>query len=127
MGYGGTYAEAARVTRATADGGIDGIIKEDRLGLDAIYVQAKRWEATVGRPEIQKFAGSLEGERARKGVFITTSGFSPEAREYVNRIDKRIVLIDGPTLADLMIEHAVGVTTGREYVVPRLDLDFFEE
>jgi restriction system protein len=115
--YGGTYAEAAQVTRATADSGIDGIIKEDRLGLDAIYLQAKRWEATVGRPEIQKFAGSLEGERARKGVFITTSGFRPEAREYVNRIDKRIVLIDGPTLADLKIEHAVGVTSGREYVV----------
>lgn len=127
MGYGGTYAEASRVTRATGDGGIDGIINEDRLGLDAIYVQAKRWEATVGRPEIQKFAGSLEGERARKGVFITTSGFSPEARDYVKRIDKRIVLIDGKRLADLMIEHGVGVTTNREYAIPQVDVDFFEE
>jgi restriction system protein len=127
MGYGGTYAEAARVTRATADGGIDGIINEDRLGLDAIYVQAKRWDATVGRPEIQKFAGSLEGERARKGVFITTSNFSPDARDYVKRIDKRIVLIDGPRLTDLMIEHGVGVTSNREPVIPRIDLDFLEE
>ncbi len=127
MGYGGTYAEAAQVTRATGDGGIDGIVNEDRLGLDAIYVQAKRWEATVGRPEIQKFTGSLEGERANKGVFITTSAFSPDARDYVKKIGKRIVLIDGPRLADLLIEHGVGVTTDRAYTIPRLDLDFFEE
>jgi len=127
MGYGGTYAEAARVTRATGDGGIDGVINEDRLGLDAIYVQAKRWQATVGRPDLQKFAGSLEGERATKGVFITTSGFSPDALDYVKKIGKRIVLIDGPRLADLMIEHGVGITNDREYTIPRLDLDFFEE
>jgi restriction system protein len=127
MGYGGSYAEAAKVTRATGDGGIDGIINEDRLGLDVIYLQAKRWEANVGRPEIQKFAGSLEGERARKGVFITTSSFSPDAREYVNRIDKRIILIDGTRLADLMIEHGVGVTTDRQYAIPKLDIDFFDE
>ncbi len=127
MGYGGSYAEAAKVTRATGDGGIDGTINEDRLGLDVIYLQAKRWEANVGRPEIQKFAGSLEGERARKGVFITTSNFSPDAREYVNRIDKRIVLIDGTRLADLMIEHGVGVTLDRQPAIPKLDLDFFDE
>ncbi len=127
MGYGGSYAEAAKVTRATGDGGIDGIINEDRLGLDVIYLQAKRWEANVGRPEIQKFAGSLEGERARKGVFITTSSFSADARDYVNRIDKRIVLIDGARLADLMIEHGVGVTLDRQPAIPKLDLDFFEE
>lgn len=127
MGYGGTYAEAARVTRPTGDGGIDGIINEDRLGLDAIYVQAKRWDATVGRPEIQRFAGSLEGERARKGVFITTSSFTSDAVDYVERIDKRIVLIDGRRLADLMIEYGVGVTPNRQYVIPRIDFDFFEE
>lgn len=127
MGYGGSYAEAAQVTRASGDGGIDGIIKEDRLGLDTIYVQAKRWEATVGRPDIQKFAGSLEGERARKGIFITSSNFSPDARDYVKRIDKRIILIDGPTLTGLMIEHGVGVTKDHEYVIPKVDADYFDD
>jgi restriction system protein len=126
MGYGGSFADAARAVGRTGDEGIDGVIKEDRLGLDAIYVQAKRWQSTVGRPEIQRFAGSLEGARARKGVFITTSSFSPEAREYVERIDKRIVLVDGPTLSDLMIEHGIGVTTARTYVIPRIDAEFFE-
>ena len=125
MGYGGSYAEASQVVGRSGDEGIDGIIKEDRLGLDAIYIQAKRWQTTVGRPEIQKFAGSLDGARARKGVFITTSTFSPDAREYVPG-DKRIVLIDGPTLADLMIEHRVGVATERTYSIPRVDADFFE-
>lgn len=127
MGYGGTYADAARVTRITGDGGIDGVINEDSLGLDAIYVQAKRWQGTVGRPELQKFAGSLEGERATKGVFMTTSGFSPEAADYVKKIGKRVVLIDGARLADLMIQYQVGTTTDREYAVPRIDSDFFEE
>ena len=126
MGYGGSYAEASQVVGRSGDEGIDGIIKEDRLGLDAIYVQAKRWQTTVGRPEIQKFAGSLDGARARKGVFITTSTFSSDARGYVDRIDKRIVLIDGAMLADLMIQHAVGVTTERTYAIPRVDADFFE-
>ena len=126
MGYGGSYAEASQVVGRSGDEGIDGIIKEDRLGLDAIYVQAKRWQSGVGRPEIQKFAGSLDGARARKGVFITTSSFSPDARAYVDRIDKRIVLIDGPMLADLMIEHGVGVAPERTYTIPRVDTDFFE-
>jgi restriction system protein len=127
MGYGGSYAEAAQVIGRAGDGGIDGLIKEDRLGLDTVFVQAKKWEGSVGRPEIQKFAGSLEGERSRKGVFITTSSFSAEARDYVKKIDKRIALIDGPTLANLMIEHGVGVTTDREYAIPKVDPDFFDE
>lgn len=126
MGYGGSYAEASQVVGRSGDEGIDGIIKEDPLGLDAIYVQAKRWQAGVGRPEIQKFAGSLDGARARKGVFITTSSFSPDARAYVERIDKHIVLIDGPMLADLMIQHGVAVSTERSYVIPKVDADFFE-
>lgn len=127
MGYGGSYAEAAQVIGRAGDAGIDGLIKEDRLGLDTVYVQAKKWDGPVGRPEIQKFAGSLEGERARKGVFITTSSFSAEARDYVKRIDKRIALIDGVTLAQLMIEHGVGVINDRDYVIPKLDPDFFDE
>ncbi|HEX4755832.1 MAG TPA: restriction endonuclease [Candidatus Dormibacteraeota bacterium] len=127
MGYGGSYADAASVVGKSGDEGIDGIIKEDRLGLDALYVQAKRWQSVVGRPVVQAFAGSLEGARARKGVVITTSSFTPDAKSYVNQIEKRIVLIDGPTLAELMIEHGVGVAADRTYVVPRIDLDFFEE
>jgi restriction system protein len=127
MGYGGSFAEASQVVGRSGDEGIDGIIKEDRLGLDAIYVQAKRWQAGVGRPEIQKFAGSLDSAHARKGVFITTSSFSPDARAYVDRIDKRIVLIDGPLLATLLIEHAVGVSPERTYIIPKVDADFFEE
>jgi restriction system protein len=127
MGYGGSYAEAAQVVGRSGDEGIDGIIKEDRLGLDAIYVQAKRWQGVVGRPEIHKFAGSLMGAGAGKGVFITTSSFTKEAREYVQRIDKRIVLIDGAMLADLMIEHGVAITTERTYVIPKVDADFFDQ
>lgn len=129
MGYGGTYADAAAVVGRSGDGGIDGIIKEDRLGLDAVYVQAKRWTGPpVGRPSVQAFAGSLEAHRgARKGVMITTSSFTAEARAYVGQIGKSIVLIDGATLADLMIEYGVGITTDRTYAVPRIDLDFFDE
>ena len=127
MGYGGSYADAASVVGRSGDEGIDGIIKEDRLGLDALYVQAKRWQNVVGRPVVQAFAGSLEGARARKGVIITTSSFTPDAKTYVNQIEKRIVLIDGVTLAELMIEHGVGVAADRTYVVPRIDLDFFDE
>jgi restriction system protein len=127
MGYGGSYAEAARVVGRSGDEGIDGIIKEDRLGLDVIYVQAKRWQGVVGRPEIQKFAGSLIGAGAGKGVFMTTSTFTKEAREYVQHIEKRIVLIDGAQLADLMIEHGVAVTPERTYVIPRVDADFFDQ
>ena len=106
--------------------GIDGIIKEDKLGLEMVYVQAKRWKDVVGRPVVQAFAGSLEGVRARKGVLLTTSSFSQEAFEYVKRIEKRIVLIDGKQLADYMIDHNVGVAVSRTYTVKRIDLDYFD-
>jgi restriction endonuclease Mrr len=108
MGYGGTRQDAGQVVGRSGDDGIDGIIKEDRLGLDVIYVQAKRWDGVVGRPEVQKFAGALQGHRARKGIFITTSSFIKDADEYVSRIDSQIVLIDGEMLAQLMIDHNVG-------------------
>lgn len=127
MGYGGSRADAAQVVGKAGDGGIDGTIKEDKLGLDTIYVQAKRWEGSVGRKEIQAFAGSLEGERATKGVFITTSCFSSEAMEYVRRIGRRIVLIDGDRLALLMIEHNVGCAEQQAFILKRVDNDYFEE
>ncbi len=127
MGYGGSRADAGQAIGRSGDEGIDGIIKEDRLGLDAIYLQAKRWSATVGRPEIQKFAGALQGHRARKGVFITTSDFSREAADYVSRIDSKIVLIDGQKLVSLMFEHSVGVTRVGTYELKRIDGDYFEE
>lgn len=127
MGYGGSRKDAGEAVGQSGDGGIDGIIKEDKLGLDAIYIQAKRWDSTVGRPLIQAFAGSLEGQRSRKGVFITTSQFSQEAKEYVNRIEKKIVLIDGEQLAQLMIDYAIGVTEIANYVVKRIDQDYFSE
>ncbi|MFL6302637.1 MAG: restriction endonuclease [Candidatus Sulfotelmatobacter sp.] len=124
MGYGGSRKDAGKAIGKSGDEGIDGIIKEDRLGLDAVYLQAKRWKGTVGRPEIQAFAGSLEGHRARKGVFITTSQFSPDAMEYVNRIEKKIILIDGQQLASLSIEYKVGVMDVINYSVRKLDLDY---
>lgn len=127
MGYGGSLADAATMLGSSSDAGVDGVIKEDKLGLDVVYVQAKRWDAPVGRPTVQAFAGSLEGQRARKGVMITTSTFSPDARAYVDRIEKRIVLIDGQTLVALMIQHGVGVTTARTYEVKKLDNDYFDE
>ncbi len=127
MGYGGSLADAGQAVGRSGDDGIDGIIKEDRLGLDVVYVQAKRWTNTVGRPDIQAFAGSLMGYGASKGVFITTSRFSGEAREYVRRIDKRIVLIDGEELAGYMIDYGVGVTEVASYSARRLDQDFFDE
>jgi restriction system protein len=127
MGYGGSRKDAGKAIGRSGDEGIDGIIKEDHLGLDNIYIQAKRWEATIGRPEIQKFAGALQGQRARKGIFITTSDFSKEATEYVSRIDSKIVLIDGKTLARLMIDFGVGVTTVAAYEVKKLDSDYFSE
>ncbi len=126
MGYGGSFADAAQAIGNSGDGGIDGIIKEDRLGLDAVYLQAKKWENSVGRPEVQRFAGSLEGARASKGAFLTTGSFSREARDYVQQISRRIVLIDGEQLVQLMMDHNVGTTVGRTYVVPRIDEDFFE-
>ncbi len=127
MGYGGNRAEAARAIGRTGDGGVDGVIDEDRLGLDSIYVQAKRWDSSVGRPEIQKFAGALQGQRATKGIFITTSSFTSDAVEYSQRIGTRIVLIDGKRLAALMFEHDVGVSSRRTYIVKDIDGDYFEE
>jgi restriction system protein len=126
MGYGGSRPDAARAVGGTGDGGIDGIIKEDKLGLDSVYIQAKRWDRPVGRPDVQTFAGSLEGQRARKGVYITTSSFSKDAHDYVTRIEKRIVLIDGEELSDLMIEHGVGVTDVVTYHLKRVDADYFD-
>jgi restriction system protein len=127
MGYGGTIADAGEALGRSGDGGIDGVIKEDKLGLDAIYVQAKRWQNNVGRPDVQGFAGSLMGRRGRKGVFITTSLFSREARDYVGQIEAKIILIDGPTLAALMVDHDVGVATVDTFEVKRVDTDFFSE
>jgi len=125
MGYGGSRQDAGKAVGRSGDGGIDGIIKEDRLGLDAIYIQAKRWEGVVGRPEIQKFAGALQGQRARKGIFITTSSFTKEAREFVSTIDNRIILIGGEALADLMIDYDIGVAEVAAYIVKRVDSDYF--
>ncbi len=127
MGYGGSLADAGKAVGRSGDQGIDGIIKEDRLGLDVIYLQAKRWESTVGRPEIQQFAGALQGQRARKGVFITTSTFSSEAKQYATAIESRIILIDGTELAQLMISHGVGVTPTAVYQLKRVDSDYFAE
>jgi restriction system protein len=125
MGYGGSLKDAGEAIGQSGDEGIDGIIKEDRLGLDIIYIQAKRWQATVGRPEIQKFAGALQGQRARKGIFITTSDFSREAIEYASRIESKIVLIDGDKLSDFMIDFKIGVTPQAAYEVKRIDSDYF--
>lgn len=127
MGYGGSRADAGRAIGKSGDEGIDGIIKEDRLGLDTIYIQAKRWENPVGRPEVQKFAGALQGHRARKGILITTSGFTKEAHEFASRIDTKIVLIDGDSLSKYMIEHDVGVSAVASYQVKRIDADYFQE
>lgn len=126
MGYGGSFSEAAQVVGKSGDEGIDGIIKEDKLGLDTIYIQAKRWKGVVGRPEIQKFAGALLGQKASKGVFITTSSFTKEAEEYVSSVDRKVVLIDGTKLATLMIEHNVGISTVRTFEIKRIDSDYFE-
>jgi len=126
MGYGGSVEDAGKAVGKSGDGGIDGIIKEDKLGLDVVYIQAKRWMNSVGRPVVQAFAGSLEGVRARKGVLITTSYFSQDALDYVQKIEKRIVLIDGKQLADLMIDYEIGVTPFQVYKVKRLDSDYFE-
>lgn len=126
MGYGGSRQDAGRAIGRSGDGGIDGIIKEDKLGLDVIYVQAKRWEGTVGRPEIQKFAGALQGQRANKGVFITTSSFSKEAEEYAGVISSKIILVTGEYLAKLMVDHNVGVSPVSKFELKRIDSDYFE-
>ena len=127
MGYGGSIKDAGEAVGGSGDEGIDGIIKEDRLGLDIIYIQAKRWDNTVSRPDIQKFAGALQGKRARKGVFITTSDFSKSAHEFVSAIESKIILIDGRQLAGFMIDFGVGVATDAVYELKRLDSDYFEE
>lgn len=127
MGYGGSLRDAGKAIGRSGDEGIDGIIKEDRLGLDIIYVQAKRWDNTVGRPEIQKFAGALQGQRAKKGIFITTSNFSKDAVDFASKIESKIILIDGDQLADYMIDFNVGVTTTSKYELKKIDLDYFVE
>lgn len=129
MGYGGSKSKAGTTIKRSNDEGIDGIINEDKLGLDLIYLQAKKWkdETTIGRPEIQKFVGALHGQRAKKGVFITTSRFSDNAHEYVIGIDPKVILIDGKTLTNLMIEYNVGTTTIESYHVKKIDLDYFDK
>jgi restriction system protein len=127
MGYGGPQEDSGIVVGRGGDEGIDGLIREDRLGLETIYVQAKRWTNTVGRPDIQRFAGALQGQRARKGVFITSSTFSSEAKDYAGSIQTTIVLIDGAQLAELMIDHDVGVTTSKRLHIKRVDSDYFDE
>ncbi len=127
MGYGGSRKEAGEAVGQVNDGGIDGIIKEDRLGLDIIYIQAKRWDNTVGRPEIQKFAGALLGKQAKKGIFITTSNFSKEAIQYTSMIDSKIILIDGERLSELLIDHNVGVSMVESYAIKKIDNDYFTE
>ncbi|MBS3650815.1 restriction endonuclease [Pseudaminobacter sp. 19-2017] len=129
MGYGGSHKSAAAQLGRSGDGGVDGVVNEDRLGLDRVYVQAKRYAATnsIGRPDVQAFVGSLVGLGATKGVFVTTSTFSPQARDFVKHLSQRVILIDGRQLADLMIEHGVGVRVSRAIEFKRLDEDFFAE
>ena len=127
MGYGKNLAEAGKAIGRSGDEGIDGVISEDKLGLDSIYLQAKRWAGSVGRPEIHKFVGALHGKGARKGVFLTTGTFTAEAKEYAARLlDLRVVLIDGPALADYMIDYGLGVTTRTVYEIKRIDSDWFD-
>lgn len=127
MGYGGGLSEAAKVVGGSGDEGIDGVINEDRLGLDVIYIQAKQWANPVGRPEVQKFVGALHGKRAKKGVFITSSSFSKEARDYIEHLEPRVVLLDGEAMARLMIRYNVGVSTKAVYELKDVDHDFFED
>lgn len=127
MGYGGNLKDAGSVIGQSGDGGVDGIIKEDKLGLDAIYVQAKRWDSTVGRPVVQAFVGALHGKRAKKGIMITTGTFSSEAKDYVQNIDSKIVLIDGRELTELMIDNNLGVSIISTYEIKRIDSDYFVE
>jgi restriction system protein len=127
MVYGGTREEAAQVTKKSNDEGIDGVINEDRLGLDVIYVQAKRWQGNVGRKEIQSFVGALAGQQANKGVFITTSDFVQNAIDYARSVSQKVILINGERLAELMIEHDVGVSSYRTIKLKRIDSDYFDE
>jgi len=129
MGYGGSRKDAGRVIGKTGDEGIDGLIKEDKLGLDVIYIQAKRWQGAVSRKDVQAFAGALDGQRATKGVMITTSRFTDDAGEFSEKSSRKIILIDGERLADLMIEHGIGVSDKDKpaYVLKDVDSDYFEE
>ncbi|HEX9746701.1 MAG TPA: restriction endonuclease [bacterium] len=127
MGYGGSIKDAGAAIGRSGDEGIDGIIKEDKLGLDIIYIQAKKWENKVSRPEVQKFAGALQGKRAKKGVYITTSEFTQEAVDFAANLENKMILIDGDQLAEFMIDHNLGVTTVSQYDIKRLDSDFFAE
>lgn len=127
MGYGGSKIEAGQVLGKSNDGGIDGLIKEDKLGLDTIYVQAKKWENQVPVSQVRDFAGALLAKKAKKGIFITTSTFPPSAREFVSSIEPRIILIDGAYLADLMIEHDLGVSVKRTFNIKKVDHDYYEE
>lgn len=127
MGYGRAGGGTGERVGQSGDEGIDGIISEDRLGLEMVYLQAKRWEGTVGRPEIQKFVGALHGKRARKGVFITTGSFSADAAAYVQTIDPKVALVDGEQLAEYMVDFGLGVSLARAYEVKRIDTDYFEE
>jgi restriction system protein len=125
LGYGASEEDLERVGHA-GDGGIDGVISLDRLGFERVYIQAKRWQGSVGRPDVQAFYGALAGRRARKGVFITTSSFTREARDFASQVAENVVLIDGPRLTALMIEHGVGVTHYRVLRLPRVDGDYFD-
>jgi restriction system protein len=127
MGYGDSPEDSGKVTGKGGDGGIDGVINQDSLGLEAVYIQAKRWDQAVGRPLVQAFAGSLDGAKARKGVMISTSTFTSDAKEFVRHIEKRIVLVDGSMLASLMIKHNVGVGIEAEYQVKKIDADYFPD
>lgn len=126
MGYGGSIVDAGLTIGKSGDGGIDGIIKEDKLGLDVIYIQAKRWEGSVGAKEIRNFVGALAGQKANKGVFITTSGFTKEAVTFITQIQQKVILIDGQQLAQLMIDYNIGVSLEKTYQVKRVDRDYFE-
>jgi len=127
MGYGGSIQDAGKAIGRSGDEGIDGVIKEDKLGLDTIYIQAKRWEGVVGRPELHKFVGALAGQGAKKGIFITTSSFTKEAKDYIPRNETKIVLIDGSTLAQYMIDYNLGVSVQNTYEIKKMDSDYFEE
>jgi restriction system protein len=127
MGYGGSLKDAGEAVGRSGDGGIDGIIKEDKLGLDAIYIQAKRWTGSVGSNEVRAFVGGLAGRNATKGVFITTSTFTRDAVDFVKNLQQKVILIDGTRLADLMIDYSVGVSTVTTYDVKKVDADYFVE
>ena len=127
MGYGGSLLDAGSAIGRTGDEGIDGVIKEDKLGLDNIYIQAKRWNRSVGRPELQAFVGALQGKRSRKGIFITTSSYTEAAKDYVSSIETKVALIDGETLVRYMIENDLGVITRDTYKIKEIDADYFEE